>query len=169
MAYGLAKIQHVQRRLGFPPDATFIGAPDATVTRNTARWQHGFGYGGRIQWTGDFAVLDIKSNHCGMIAIALEDPPPAAEIEARARKLKVEPLVVDGVEVKFDLDEGNHFLDICERRETYGDDAPTTKTYAIIHSSGHEHREKSPKGPGIYWDHSEALRQLMETRETPWG
>ena len=28
------------------------------------------GYGGRIQWTGDFAVLDIKSNCCGMIVVA---------------------------------------------------------------------------------------------------
>jgi hypothetical protein len=169
MPYGIAKIQHVQRELGLPPDASFIGAPDATVTRNTARWNHGFGYGGRVQWTGDFAVLDIKSNHCGMIAVALEDPPPSDEIVARARKLQAEPLVVEGIPVEFDLSEGNHFLDVCEVTETYGDDAPVAKKYAIIHSSGHEHREKSPKGPGIYWDDSEELAYMMETRDTPWG
>jgi hypothetical protein len=170
MAYGIAKIQHVQRELGLPPDASFIGAPDATVTRNTNRWSQGFGYGGRIQWTGDFGVLDIKSNHCGMIAVALPETPPAAEIEARAKQLQTNPLIVDGVEIEFDLTEGNHFLDICELREVYeAEAAPAAKTFAIIHSSGHEHRERSPKGPGIYWDASEELRSLMETRETPWG
>ncbi len=169
MPFGIAKIHHVQRELGLPEDASFIGAPDATITRNLARWNHGFGYGGRIQWTGDFAVLDIKSNHCGMIAVALEDPPPPDEIRERGRKLQKEPLVVEGIEVDFDLSEGNHFLDICEVRETYGDNAPIAKTYAIIHSSGHEHRERSPKGPGIYWDHSEELARMMETRDTPWG
>jgi hypothetical protein len=169
MPYGIAKMHHVQKELGYPADASFIGAPDATVTRNLARWNHGFGYGGRVQWTGDFAVLDIKSNHCGMIAVLLEDPPPTEELVERARKLQKEPLVVEGIEVEFDLAEGNHFLDICETRETYGDDAPIGKTYAIIHSSGHEHRDRSPKGPGIYWDHSEELSHLMESRSTPWG
>jgi len=169
MPFGIAKIQYVQSALGLPRDATFVGAPDATVTRNTNRWGQGFGYGGRIQWSGDFAVLDIKSNHCGMIAAALDEAPPQAEIEERARKLRAEPLVVDGIEVEFDLTEGNHFLDLCEVRETYSDAAPKTKTYAIIHSSGHEHRAKSPKGPGIYWDASEELGKMMETRETPWG
>lgn len=169
MPFGIAKIQHVQRELGLPMDASFIGASDATVTRNVGRWAQGFGYGGRVQWTGDFSVLDIKSNHCGMIAVELHDPPPPAEIEARAKKLAAEPLVLDGVEVEFDLTEGNHFLDICEVRERYSDDAPKADKLAIIHSSGHETRERSPKGPGIYWDASEELRKLMETRDTPWG
>ena len=169
MPFGIAKIQEVQRQLGLPMDASFTGAPDATVTRNSMRWGQGFGYGGRIQWTGDFAVLDIKSNHCGMIAVALHDPPPSAEIEARAKRLEKEPLVVDGVEVEFDLTEGNHFLDVCRVTERYAVGAPEADTLAIIHSSGHEHRERSPKGPGIYWDASEELRKMMETRDTPWG
>jgi hypothetical protein len=169
MPFGIAKIQHVQRQLGLPMDASFIGAPDATVTRNAARWGQGFGYGGRIQWTGDFCVLDIKSNHCGMIAVELHDPPPPAEMEERARLLMKHPLVVDDVEVEFDLTESNHFLDICQIRERYGSGGPKSDTIAIIHSSGHEHRERSPKGPGIYWDASEELRRMMETRETPWG
>ena len=166
MPFGLAKIQHVQAELGLPPDASFVGAPDATVTRNTVRWNHGFGYGGRIQWSGDFVVLDIKSNHCGMIAVGLDEAPPPQEIEDRARKLMQEAMVLDGVEVDFDLAEGNHFLDVCEVR----DPAPgAPKTIAVIHSSGHEFRETSPKGPGIYWDQSLLLREMMETRDTPWG
>jgi hypothetical protein len=168
MPYGLAKIQWIQRELGFVDDASFIGAPDATVTRNTPRWTQGFGYGGRIQWTGDFTVLDIKSNACGMIVVALDDPPPSETIRERAQKLQREPLEVDGVEVEFDLGEGNHFLDICQVVESYGVE-PVAQTYAVIHSSGHEHRERSPKGPGIYYDASEELRALCEVRETPWG
>ncbi len=166
MPYGLAKIQHVQAELGLPPDASFIGAPDATVTRNTVRWDHGFGYGGRVQWSGDFAVLDIKSNHCGMIAVSLDEAPPPAEIEARARKLMADAMVIDGVEVDFDLAEGNHFLDVCEVRNP---EPGTPRKLAVIHSSGHEFREVSPKGPGIYWDQSPSLSAMMETRETPWG
>lgn len=168
MPYGLAKIQHVQRELGYPPDASFVGAPDATVTRNENRWKQGFGYGGRVQWSGDFAVLDIKSNHCGMIAVAVHEPPPPAEIESRARRLMVEPLVIDDVQVDFDLAEGNHFLDLCTVTSAE-DGVKTSDTIAVIHSSGHEFRETSPLGPGIYWDQSESLAAMMETRQTPFG
>ncbi len=168
MPYGIAKIQHVQAQLGITPDASFIGAPDATVTRNTRRWNQGFGYGGRIQWSGDFAVLDIKSNACGMIVTELHDVPSNEEITARAERLIREPLMVEGVPVEFDLAESNHFLDLCEVEETYGD-APSARTYAIIHSSGHEHREHTPAGPGIYYDASDELRRMAEVRETPWG
>lgn len=169
MPYGLAKIHHVQKQLGLPPDASFVGAPDATVTRNKNRWDQGFGYGGRIQWSGDFAVLDIKSNCCGMIAAALPNPPSTSTIRERAQKLVDEPLVIDGVEVEFDLAEGNHFLDICEVRETYDGAQPEADSYAIIHSSGHENRERTPQGPGIYYDASDELKKLCEVRDTPWG
>ena len=47
MKYGLAKIHHVQKRLGLKPDATFISTPDMTISRNSARWKSGFGYGER--------------------------------------------------------------------------------------------------------------------------
>ena len=169
MRFGLAKIHHVQRELGFPADATFVGATDATVTRNTNRWKQGFGYGGRVRWSGDFAVLDIKSNACGMIVVDLDDPPPTDQIERRAEQLKREPLTIDGVNVDFDLGEGNHFLDLCDVRETYGDADAAGKTYAIIHSSGHEHRTATERGPGIYYDASEELRKRAEVFQTPWG
>jgi hypothetical protein len=169
MPFGLAKIQWLQAELGLPQDASFIGAPDATVTRNTRRWVQGFGYGGRIQWTGEFAVLDIKSNACGMIVVALDDPPPAELIRERAKQLEREPLVVDGVEIEFDLGEGNHFLDLCDVRETFGAAPSCAKSYAVIHSSGHEHRARSPQGPGIYYDESEELARRVELHETPWG
>ena len=40
MAYGIAKIQFLQEKLGLNPDATFISTPDATITRNVERWKN---------------------------------------------------------------------------------------------------------------------------------
>lgn len=169
MAYGIAKIHHVQRELGLPPDASFIGATDATVTRNSARWGQGFGYGGRIQWTGDFTVLDIKSNCCGMIVVTPASKVDPQALEARAAELRADPPVVDGHVVDFDLGEGNHFLDVCDVKQTFGGAKADADQYVIIHTSGHEFREASPDGPGIYYDQSPALMRMLEVRETPWG
>ena len=103
--YGIAKIHYVQDKLGLPPDATFVGAPDATVTRNETRWRQGFGYGGRIRWTGDFAVLDIKSNACGMIVASTPEPLRRENLVEAALAVKNNGLRVDGIDVDFDLDE----------------------------------------------------------------
>jgi len=169
MPYGIAKIHHVQAQLGLPPDATFVGAPDATVTRNVRRWTQGFGYGGRIRWTGDFAVLDIKSNGCGMLVGTLPSVPDREEIAARARKLVEDGLELEGVKVEYDLHEGNHFLDILETRQGLGGEEPDAHAYFVMHSSGHEHRVRSPFGCGIYYDESDDLARRARVMETPWG
>ncbi|MCA9629914.1 MAG: hypothetical protein KC766_19720 [Myxococcales bacterium] len=169
MAFGLAKIHHVQRELGLPADASFIGATDATVTRNTKRWGQGFGYGGRIQWTGDFAVLDIKSNCCGMIVVAPDRPVDIEALEANAKRLQRDPPKLDGHTVDFDLGEGNHFVDVCDVVQTFDGAQADADQYVIIHTSGHEFRERSPQGPGIYFDASEELAAMLEPRQTPWG
>ncbi|MCB9586837.1 MAG: hypothetical protein H6718_15665 [Polyangiaceae bacterium] len=169
MAFGLAKMHHVQRELGLPADASFIGATDATVTRNTKRWGQGFGYGGRIQWSGDFAVLDIKSNCCGMIVVAPEQPVDIEALEANAKRLQANPPSLDGHTVDFDLGEGNHFVDVCDVVQTFNGAEADAQQYVIIHTSGHEFRESSPHGPGIYFDASPALAAMLERRETPWG
>lgn len=167
MVYGLAKIQAVQRRLGLPPDATFVGAPDATVTRNRPRWDSGFGYGGRIQWSGDFAVLDEKPNACGMLVGALPELPTAEEARAAARRVSTEGVVLDGTALDYDLHESNHFVDLLEAR---GDAAGLPSRFLfIMHSSGHEHRGPTHRGPGLYVDESEELRRAAEVHETPWG
>src|SRR3990172_1443408 len=155
--FGLAKIHWVQERLGVPPDATFVGAPDATITRNPRRWRQGFGYGGAYAWTGDFAVLDLKSNACGMLVGALPDFAPApdflAELRARAARIERAGLELDGVRVDYDLAESNHFLDVLEVTSTPGQrlsaadgarpaEAPPfgARWFFIMHSRGHEHR-----------------------------
>ncbi len=164
MPYGIAKIQEAQRQMGLPPDATFVGAPDATVTRNVKRWTQGFGYGGRIAWTGDFVVLDIKSNGCGMLVGALPEVTDRDQLMANAQKLMDGEVECEGLPVVYDLDHGNHFLDVCETVE--GGDA---KAYFVMHSSGHEHRGSSPFGSGIYYDHDEDLKKRSRLIETPWG
>ncbi|MHA1957177.1 MAG: hypothetical protein ACW968_09650, partial [Candidatus Thorarchaeota archaeon] len=60
------------------PDATFIGAPDATITRNLKRWNGGFGYGGKLAWgdgSNDLLILDSMPNACGMLVGGLETLP----------------------------------------------------------------------------------------------
>ena len=168
MPYGIAKIHHAQRELGYPEDATFVGAPDATVTRNVVRWTQGFGYGGRIRWTGDFAVLDIKSNGCGMLVGALPDVPDREEVTARARKIIEEGIEVEGIDAEYDLHEGNHFLDIVETTRDIADEG-APPAFFVMHSSGHEHRVTSPFGTGIYFDESEDLRARARVLDTPWG
>ncbi len=161
MPYGIAKIHVAQRTLGLPEDATFVGAPDATVTRNVRRWSQGFGYGGRIRWTGDFAVLDIKSNGCGMLVGTLPKVPDERDVMEAAARVVREGLQVEGIDIDYDLDEGNHFLDVCE---TESGDA-----YFVMHSSGHEHRGSSPFGCGMYYDQDPELAARARVIDTPWG
>jgi len=169
MPYGIAKIHHAQRELGLPADATFVGAPDATVTRNVVRWGQGFGYGGRIQWSGDFAVLDIKSNGCGVLVGTLPDVPEREAIAERARKLVEDGIELEGIHVEYDLHEGNHFLDVVETKRGINGEDPAAPAYFVMHSSGHEHRVESPFGVGIYYDKSEELLKRARIFETPWG
>ncbi len=168
MQFGLAKIHVVQERLGFPADATFVGAPDATVTRNRPRWNAGFGYGGRIRWSGDFAVLDEKPNACGMLVGALAGLPAEAEMRTRAREVAAHGVTLDGVRLDFDIDESNHFVDLCEVADDPFGRVPTGAIF-VMHSSGHEHRGPTERGPGLYHDKSPELARMAERHDTPWG
>lgn len=170
--YGLAKIHHVQRQLGHPADATFVGAPDCTVTRNRNRWNQGFGYGGAYQWTGEFTVLDLKPNACGMLTGALPSFPELDDVRARLHDIDRDGLTLDGVRLDNDLTESNHFVDVFEYGEAGSKEPPPggARFYFIMHSSGHEHRTAaSPLGPGLYYDESDELLAMARTFETPWG
>ena len=110
--FGLAKIHAAQEELGLPPDASFVGSPDCTITRNERRWAQGFGYGGVYQWSGELAVLDIKTNSCGMLAGALDRFPELEAVRERLHALDREGLELDGIAVDNDLTESNHFVDV---------------------------------------------------------
>lgn len=171
MPFGIAKIHWVQRMLGYEPDARYISTPDSTVTRNRDRWLSGFGYGGAIDWSGDFVPIELKPNCCGMLALGLVDIPPAAELGDVVKRLMTEPLDVGGpVEGSWDIDVGNHFLNLYEVSEP-----ALVKGYryvAIMHSSGKELRRASELGPGLYLTHGTSkgsLRDISERCETPFG
>lgn len=169
--YGLAKIHFVQSELGYPADACFVGAPDATVTRNPNRWKQGFGYGGSYQWTGEFTVLDVKPNACGMLAGALPAFPALDAVRSRLHDIRRDGLVLDGVALDEDLTESNHFVDVFEVDEQRSrEPAPLgARFFFIMHSSGHEHRGPTPRGPGLYWDESRELVDRARSFSTPWG
>ena len=187
--FGLAKIHHVQEQLGIDPDATFVGAPDATITRNEARWSQGFGYGGVYAWSGDFTVLDIKPNACGMIVGSLPELPDLEDLRARLHALDDQVITVDGTTIENDLAESNHFVDVFKvvpphhsrssesssRSDGSGPQgmvdfiANSARYLYIMHSSGHEHRGPNTRGPGLYWDQSAELRAAARRFETPWG
>lgn len=169
--FGLAKIHHVQKQLGVDPDATFVGSPDATITRNDNRWKQGFGYGGVYRWSGDFTVLDIKPNACGMLVGELPALPAIDEVRDRLHRFEDAALSLDGITIESDLDESNHFVDVFEvSAEEQHEPAPKAARYMyIMHSSGHENRGSSERGVGLYWDQSAELMALARSFDTPWG
>jgi len=165
MAFGLAKIRFVQERLGITPDACFVGAPDATITRNIGRWQAGFGYGGRIRYAGDFAVLDVKSNCCGHSLAGLSRLPDPEELLGRVHDASCGRLPGLPPSMSWDFGQSNHFISVVEF------DSPVAGyPYGVfVHGSGPELRGPGAHGPGLYYDRSPRLGELLTRMTTPWG
>lgn len=170
MKYGLAKIHWVQRELGLQADATFVAAPDLTVTRNVNRWKSGIGYGGKLVW-GDghqeFVVLDVKPNCCGMLVGGLDSLPAVDVLIDRIRALVREASSIEGVPIRWDLGISNHFVNLFQVQPLEDESLPPFAF--ILHASGSELRGSSPKGDGLYWDESEALSRRARVMETPFG
>jgi len=172
MKYGLAKIHHYQKARGFSPDAVFIGSPDTTVTRNINRWTQGMGYGGILQWSGDFSILDIKPNGCGMLMGLLPQRVSREVVENRWKNLQGKKISLQSRDLQWDIETGNHFLSLCVpmvEQEKYHWRLPWDGDVFILHSSGKEFRGETNIGPGLYWDRSEKLRRTMQKHSTPWG
>ncbi len=171
MAYGLAKIHHVQALLGDEPDATFIGTPDVTVTRNLERWDAGIGYGGKITWgDGDrpYCFPEVKPNACGMLVGGMSELPTMRELMGRLHEMLRQPAELDGVPIEWDLGVGNHFIDVMAVEPVLPDlDLPP---YAfVMHFSGAEVRGENPLGMGLYWHDSPELERRCRLHDTPWG
>ncbi|MEA3403065.1 MAG: hypothetical protein U9R79_17620 [Armatimonadota bacterium] len=171
MAYGLAKMHLVQEELGGPPDATFVGTPDLTITRNEARWGAGIGYGGRITWgDGELPVvfLDVKPNCCGMLVGGLGQPPELRRLVRRLDAMLEDHAELDGVPIDWDIGTGNHFVDLMAV-EPVDPEAQLPPWCFVLHFSGAELRGENPLGMGLYWDGSAELRRRMRVFDTPWG
>lgn len=170
MKYGLAKFHVVQEKYGLTPYATFISAPDETITRNRVRWNNGIGYGGKVSW-GDgeqrLIILDVMPNACGMYVGGLQKPPDIKEIIERIDVLRKEDKTIEGVKVEFDLGVGNHFISLFRVEGTAEIEFPE---YAfVIHCGAPELRTDTTKAPGLYLRNSESLQNMAECVETPFG
>lgn len=171
MTFGLAKMHHVLRELGHPPDALFIATPDLTITRNENRWSAGVGYGGKLVWgSGERPIifLDAKPNGCGMLVGGLPELPTLAEVTRRLDAMLEDRAELDGVPIDWDIGAGNHFVDLMAVEAVLpGTGLP--RWCFVMHFSGEELRGENPLGMGLYWDHSAELRRRMRVFETPWG
>ncbi|UCF61500.1 MAG: hypothetical protein JSV37_02135 [Anaerolineaceae bacterium] len=170
MKYGLAKILMAQEAYGLEPNAYFVAAPDATVTRNANRWKSGFGYGGLLAW-GDggqeLVVLDVKPNCCGMLVLGLDQIPTQSSLTERIKTLHEQRLEINGMPVQWDFGISNHFITLF--RVTPLDETSFHPYAVILHGSGKELRNANPWGDGLYWDWSESLEKKAELFSTPMG
>ncbi|MFX1511914.1 MAG: hypothetical protein ACFFCQ_04950 [Promethearchaeota archaeon] len=174
MQYGLAKIHYLQNSLGLEPNATFIAAPDATVTRNKQRWQDGFGYGGKIAWgegNEKLVVLDTMPNACGMFVGGLTELPDPKKIIEGIEILNQQEDYIDDIKINWDFAVSNHFIDVFEFEPlTLEFDLPFR--YAlVIHSAASEFRgdNSSKYNFGLYYHRSKILQEIAETLKTPFG
>ncbi len=170
MKYGLAKIHHVQKCLGLEPDATFISTPDMTISRNSARWRSGFGYGGKVSWgDGDteLVILNIKPNTCGMLVGGLSRFPDCTELVYRIDELRTKKAEIDKIPIQWDFHISNHFIDIFWVKPL--SDAVFPEFVFIIHSSAREMKGDTQAGCGLYYEHSPRLQEWAKKFDTPFG
>jgi hypothetical protein len=168
--YGLAKIHFVQEKYGFDPNATFISSPDETITRNVSRWEQGISYGGKISWgsgNDKLVILDTKPNTCGMLVGGLEKVPEPKQIVKNMYALEHEDDFINDVRVKWDLDKGNHFVEIYEVDNHLAKNLP--RYVVFIHAGCPELKEDVDDHFGLYFNESEKLNEICDKVETPFG
>ncbi len=170
MKYGLAKIHWVQEQLGVKSDATFISTPDMTITRNAARWQSGFGYGGKISWgdgNNELIILNVKPNTCGMMVGGLDRLPEVSELVHKLEEMKDRKDQIDGIDLQWDFHISNHFIDLFWVKPV--SEVQLSEYVFIIHSSARELTGDNRMGFGLYYDGSQQLAEMAEMLDTPFG
>jgi hypothetical protein len=170
MKYGLAKIHWVQEQLGVKSDATFISTPDMTITRNAARWQSGFGYGGKISWgdgNNELIILNVKPNTCGMMVGGLDRLPEVSELVHKLEDMKDRKDQIDGIDLQWDFHISNHFIDLFWVKPV--SEVQLSEYVFIIHSSARELTGDNRMGFGLYYDGSQQLAEMAEMLDTPFG
>jgi hypothetical protein len=143
-----------------------------TITRNTNRWQSGFGYGGKVSWgpgDNDLIILNTKPNACGMLVGSLEELPDIESLIRKLHKLETDTIQIDGIEVVWDFYKSNHFIDLFRVKPVAKLDQELPPYAFIIHGSADEFRGDNKSGFGMYYDKSEQLRKMAKRIETPWG
>ncbi|MFX0099695.1 MAG: hypothetical protein ACFFCS_08940 [Candidatus Hodarchaeota archaeon] len=174
MVYGLAKIHLVQKELGMETNAHFISTPDETISRNVGRWNSGFGYGGKLSWgngSEKVVILDVKPNYCGILVGGLESIPKPEDLISRIHDFLLESFFIDNFKLQSDFSKSNHFIDLFELAPFKDMELPThLPPYVFfIHGSCPELRDANDKGPGLYWNHSNAIQEMQEELNTHYG
>ena len=175
--YGLAKMHLVQSYLGMDPTATFIAAPDCTITRNIERWRNGIGYGGKITWgdnTDPIVFVDTMPNACGMLVGSLNEIPDPIELIQKVHELNDSSgeIEIEGIPIHWNFGSGNHFVNVFEVHPNPAvSESSDLPEYAFItHSSPSELKtDDNPKGMGLYHHMSDTVKYFSETLETPFG
>jgi hypothetical protein len=170
MKFGLAKIHYTQYKLGMEPNATFISAPDETVTRNKVRWESGIGYGGKVSWgSGEdkVIILDVMPNACGMLVGGIKNLLEPREVMNNVYGLKRNEVFIDDIKVSWDFHVGNHFIDMFRVVKVTEIDLPDY--IFIIHSAAPELQGENQKGLGLYHHKSRVLKEVMKEVKTPLG
>ncbi len=175
--YGLAKMHLVQEHLGMNPTATFIAAPDCTITRNLQRWRNGIGYGGKVTWgdgTDPLIFIDTMPNACGMLVGTLDAIPDPIELIQRVHDMNARSgeIRIEGVPIHWNFGSGNHFINVFEvfPNPAVGDSADLPQYSFITHSSPSELKsDNNPRELGLYYHLSKNLQEISKTLETPFG
>lgn len=169
MKYGLAQFHLLQEKYGFIPKASFISSPDETISRNSFRWNSGFGYGGRLNWGSGkdkIIFLNLKPNCCGILVGGLQElPDPYAIIQA-IDEIKSSELFIGDIRIEWDFGKSNHFINCFETNNLSEKELPPYVFF--IHGSAPEFRNDE-YGIGLYIDKSNTLKERAITEETIFG
>jgi hypothetical protein len=170
MKYGLAKIHVAQEKFGLEPNASFLSTPDETISRNLTRWRAGFGYGGKLVWgsgNDKIIILDVKPNACGMLIGGIDELPEPKQLLQQISNAKKD-LYIDDVKIDWDLGESNHFINLY-KVGIHTSELKLPNYVFVIHGSVSELHKETPKGTGLYFDKSEALKEQSQVVETEFG
>jgi len=173
MAYGLAKIHWVQEHLGYPADAFFLGSPDMTTPRYPVKWQWGQALGGQLTWgTGDrpLTFLDLQVSTSTALFGTVNEEPDMKTVLARAEQLRRKRPQLMGMDIDWDFDRGNHFINAYRVELEGRTDRVSLAPYAfVVHGGDSEVKRPSVLGIGLDYEKSQPLRERMSTLQTPLG
>lgn len=171
LRHGLAKMLATQHQLGFPLDATFICSPDFTTPRNQVKWQWGLAIGGKVQW-GDgsqpLVFLDPQVNTSTALVATVDHRPELRVMLERIDRLRGKQVVIQGLDMEWDLGRDNHFLNVYQVASSSGLNL-ISEFVVIVHGGEAEVRKPNALGWGLDYRESPPLREHMLVVDTPFG
>ncbi|MHA1150180.1 MAG: hypothetical protein ACTSR8_18265 [Promethearchaeota archaeon] len=169
MKYGISQFQLIQEKYGITPKATFISSPDETISRNSLRWNSGFGYGGRLNWGNGnekLIFLNLKPNCCGILVGGLNQLPDPYDIIKSIDEIKSSEFYIGDIKIDWDFGASNHFINCFETKNLSDKELPPY--IFLMHGSAPEFRSDE-HGIGLYIDKSSSLKDIAIEEDTIFG